>query len=312
MIDGVVRTDDVTNARLVLGTAQLGMPYGIANHLGKPDFSTAIEIIRMAWENGIREFDTAQAYGESERVLGNALSDLGISQQAKIITKMDPHVDLKDEKAVKLAAEKSLENLRVNRLYGLMLHRDECLCLSEERLEKIIDCLVHDGFVMQMGISVYTPDKGMQAVDSGMFDLIQVPANVLDRRFDQAGVFMRAAQKQVKIYIRSIFLQGLLLMSAAQIPPEMGFVRPLLASFEQLSGAIGRSRRQIALSYIKFRFPEAMILFGAETPQQVKENVDAWSETPSISWMACLEEAFDRVDESIVDPRLWPTPAIKD
>ena len=56
--------------RLVLGTAQLGTNYGIANRMGKPDFDTAEAIIKTTWDAGIREFDTAQGYGDSEQVLG--------------------------------------------------------------------------------------------------------------------------------------------------------------------------------------------------------------------------------------------------
>ena len=40
--------------RLVLGTAQLGMPYGIANRSGQPDASQARAIVEAAWEAGIR------------------------------------------------------------------------------------------------------------------------------------------------------------------------------------------------------------------------------------------------------------------
>lgn len=42
----------------VLGTAQLGYPYGISNRTVQPDQATATAIIREVWENKIREFDT--------------------------------------------------------------------------------------------------------------------------------------------------------------------------------------------------------------------------------------------------------------
>ena len=75
-----------------MGTAQLSSPYGIANKTRQfvQDKSTAI--VREAWDNGIREFDTAQGYGESERVLGRALSELEITGKACIISKLQPPV----------------------------------------------------------------------------------------------------------------------------------------------------------------------------------------------------------------------------
>ena len=79
--------------KLVLGTAQLGLNYGIANKTGKPDLATVRDIVLEAWEGDIRYFDTAQAYGESECVLGKVLSDLGIGNKAHIITKPSPDID---------------------------------------------------------------------------------------------------------------------------------------------------------------------------------------------------------------------------
>jgi len=75
---------------LVLGTAQIGLPYGIANKTGQPDPAVAVAIINEAWGQGIREFDTAQGYGVSEEILGKALSEIGITNEAGIISKFDP------------------------------------------------------------------------------------------------------------------------------------------------------------------------------------------------------------------------------
>ena len=69
-IEGPLRSMD----RLVLGTAQLGMDYGIANTQGRPAFEEAVELVRCYWERGVREFDTAQDYGDSEKILGRVFS----------------------------------------------------------------------------------------------------------------------------------------------------------------------------------------------------------------------------------------------
>ncbi len=83
--------------RFVLGTAQIGMQYGIANTTGKPDLINAETIIKEAWNGGIQEFDTAQAYGESEKVLGNIFDNLNIKHSAKVITKFSPNLNHNDE-----------------------------------------------------------------------------------------------------------------------------------------------------------------------------------------------------------------------
>ena len=60
--------NQIKKNRLVLGTAQIGMQYGIANTTGQPDLVKAKAIIRDAWNGGIREFDSAQGYGEIEKI----------------------------------------------------------------------------------------------------------------------------------------------------------------------------------------------------------------------------------------------------
>ena len=111
----LITTDD---NKLVLGTAQLGLNYGIANKTGKPDLATARDIVSAAWEGGIRYFDTAQAYGESEQVLGDLLSDLGIGNEVHIITKPSPDIDHGNKKKLEDALSQSLENLKCDQIYG--------------------------------------------------------------------------------------------------------------------------------------------------------------------------------------------------
>ena len=93
------------SSRLVLGTAQLGMHYGIANKTGQPDMLAVKSMITGAWEGGVREFDTGQAYGESESVLGKALNALGITREARVISKFDPTVDHHDSTAMRRSVE---------------------------------------------------------------------------------------------------------------------------------------------------------------------------------------------------------------
>jgi spore coat polysaccharide biosynthesis protein SpsF (cytidylyltransferase family) len=78
--------------KLVLGTAQLGLSYGIANKYGKPDRADAVDIIKTAIANGTAYIDTARAYGDSEDTIGDVLK-AGWEGRAKIVTKLSPMLD---------------------------------------------------------------------------------------------------------------------------------------------------------------------------------------------------------------------------
>ncbi len=293
--------------RLVLGTAQLGMDYGIANTSGKPDMGRAEAIIAQAWESGIRIFDTAQGYGNSEEVLGRALAELGLSDQALVITKLDPRVDLADRKALHAAVDQSLNNLGLRQLAGLLLHSEDQLEQWSNRAEKVLRELIDSGKVAALGVSVYTPARASQALGLDLMDLVQLPANILDHRFEQAGIFEKARETGRTVLIRSVFLQGLLLMEPEKVPDRVGFVRPLLNHITNLASASGLGQRELALGHIKFNYPDALVLFGAERPEQVAANAATWESlvperVPVVGW-----DFGEDIEERVVNPSLWPS-----
>jgi aryl-alcohol dehydrogenase-like predicted oxidoreductase len=301
----VNREESKTASRLVLGTAQLGMPYGVANNTGQPDFETAVSIIKTAWEYGIREFDTAPVYGESEAVLGRVLSSLGIANEARIITKLDPKLDPHQGQSLKMALEKSLERLQRSSLYGLMLHREEWLDDLNNGLENILQEFVRLGLVQHLGVSLYSPAKALQALEADIFDVIQIPANILDRRFADAGVFKLADEKRKQVYIRSVFLQGLLLMKPEDLPAHLALVKPTLSKIDQLCGQYQYSRQKIALLYIKGKYPQARIIFGAETPTQLEQNLNIWEDIFVSTYEIKEFDSLSVGDERIINPSFW-------
>ena len=291
--------------RLVLGTAQLGMSYGIANTSGQPDFPTVKSIIQNAWNNGIQEFDTAQAYGKSEQILGKVLNDLDIVNEARIITKLDPALDYTDKTAILKALKTSVENLGVKSIFGLMLHEENLLDLWKEGLGKILMDIVDSGHVEHIGVSIYSPEKAMQAFETEGISMVQLPASVLDKRLSDAGVFQLSEDTGKQIYIRSIYLQGLLLMNNEDLPADMRFTVSILKRFEKLVREAGISKQSFALEYVKQSYPEAKIVFGVETLEQLKINLNSWERKFPLDLVNRIGEEFGYVNDQILNPSSW-------
>jgi aryl-alcohol dehydrogenase-like predicted oxidoreductase len=292
--------------RLVLGTAQLGIPYGIANKSGQPDHKTSLSIVRAAWDRGIRIFDTAHAYGESETVLGACLSKLGLSQQAQIITKLPINIDHLNPQAVKQALGKSLDLLKIPFLYGLMLHRETLLDDWDKGLKDILGNFIREGRVQKLGVSVYTPSYAAKAVKTDGIGIIQIPTNILDQRFYRAGVFELAEEYKKTIFIRSAFLQGLILMKSHELPKNMLYARPILEKIENLSLRFSISKQEMAMIYLREKYIDAKIIFGAETLTQVIDNLHCWGKIMPAGFMPEIDETFKNLDERILNPSLWP------
>jgi len=290
---------------LVLGTAQLAAPYGIANKAGVPDEKTVTEIVRTAWENQIVEFDTAQGYGDSEKCLGKALTNLGLTSSVRVITKFHPCLDHRDGRALADSLRASARHLNVPRLHCVLLHRENLLDLWSLGLHANLTRLINDGIVEKLGVSVYSPERALMAIGTEGINVIQLPTNILDRRFERAGVFDEAARCGKTIYVRSVFLQGLLLLRPEEVPPRLAAAKPLIEALHGLATRFGVTQQEIALSYVKFAVPFAKIVIGAELPSQIRENRDLWMNARRGEFIQHIRTLFPSVEETILDPSQW-------
>jgi aryl-alcohol dehydrogenase-like predicted oxidoreductase len=290
---------------LVLGTVQLGLNYGIANQLGQPDQSSANLIVSEAWKNGIDEFDTAQGYGSSETVLGNAFKEMNLSSKVKVISKLSPKFSHQDQKGIYESIDSSIKILSVNKLFCLMLHREEQLDHWYSGLGELLLNYVKEEKVQHLGVSVYSPARALEAINTDGIDFIQLPTNILDRRFEHLKVFEKAQEKRKQIYIRSVFLQGLLLMNPDNLLAKLQHTAPVLRQFEQLCAKLNLTKQGLALGYLKLAIPGAKIVFGAECPEQVRSNMNHWNKDFSDVIIDEVRQTFQNVNEKILNPVLW-------
>jgi len=288
--------------RLVMGTVQLGMPYGINNKIGKPDFNSACDIVNSAFSQGITRFDTAQGYGDSEAVLGRVFDKLRVGGQVKIYSKLHPGMDFSREDAVEKSVDDSLGKLRIGQLEGLLLHNEDDLRFWNKGLGASLRKLVVNGKVKFIGVSFYSPQKALDALGFNGVDLIQAPANILDRRFEEAGVFKKAGECGKKVFVRSIFLQGLLLIPLDRVPASLKYALPYLEQLEQLANRMKLTRLELSLGYAAQRWPEALVIFGAESSKQVADNVRIFISKAALK---VDENIFNDVPENVLNPMLW-------
>jgi aryl-alcohol dehydrogenase-like predicted oxidoreductase len=290
----------------VLGTVQLGMKYGIRGET-QPDQTLATEIIDTAWKYGIREYDTAQGYGNSEKVLGKAFVELGISDQVNVISKFSPDLDLYDIKSLVTSLDDSCKLLGITRLHCMMLHREDQLDQWNLGIEECFLRLKAENKIQFTGISVYSPERAIEALQAKGIDIVQIPTNLLDQRFEKRGVFALARRLKKKLYLRSIFLQGLILMDEDEIEAKMSFTIPVVQKIEALCRKYSLKRPELALACIKFKYPDQKVIFGVDSVEQIKINVDIWNELiENKSLLSEIEASFNDIDMMVLDPSLWP------
>lgn len=203
-------------SKICIGTAQFGLNYGVSNSVGIVPYSECEKIIETARVNGVKKLDTAYTYGKSEETLGQ----IGVSDFEVISKLPEINENTNDVRSfVFESVEKSLEKLKVKKLYGLLLHRPTDLIKSHG--DKLYDTLLQlreSSLVDKIGISVYEPEE-INRYEHYNFDLIQFPMNPFDVRFYESKAIENLSNQGLEIHVRSIFLQGLLLMSKEDRKP---------------------------------------------------------------------------------------------
>lgn len=259
--------------KLVLGTAQFGLPYGISNTTGQTPRTEAKAILDLAKLAGIEQIDTAIAYGDSERVLG----ELGVTDW-QVITKLPKLPNSCDSISdwVQTQINSSLQSLRLNRIAGLLLHSPTQLLgpFGQELYRALVE-LKAEGLIDKIGISIYAPSE-LDALPGHMtWDIVQAPANVLDTRMRSSGWVARLKDAGCEFHARSVFLQGLLLMCPADRPAQFQSWETLWQTWDTWLTVHGLTALKACIRYALQKSEADRLVIGIVNAKQLSEILEA-------------------------------------
>jgi len=287
--------------KIGLGTVQFGLDYGISNKSGKTTPDEVVNILETAMRNGIRVIDTAALYGESERVLGQALPE---KHSFDVITKTPRFTETGNaERAHMLeqAFQRSLQHLHAASVYGLLIHHaDDLIGDSGMQLMNRMKELKQKGLVKKIGVSAYTAEQIDRVMENFTIDLIQLPVNVLDQRLLVSGHLARLKAAGIEVHARSAFLQGLLLMEPASVPPYFDPIRQHLVRYHDKVRQLGLTSVQAALGFVTGLNEVDAVICGVTTHQQLNEVCAGANPC-----RAGLFAEFALSEEGMVNPSLW-------
>ncbi len=302
-------------AELVLGTVQLGVPYGAANRNGMPPRETAIRLLRRAASLGIAAIDTARAYGDAENRIGTAFEG---STPVETITKLDPLSRLPDdaspaeaEAAADESVARSLVALKRTTLDTLLLHRARHVTSHGGAIWRRLNELRQAGVISRIGVSVQSPEEAHLALAAPGLGHIQLPFNVLDWRWAERGVIeVLRRRDDVTVHARGPFLQGLLACDDPALWPRVPGVDATRVLFTLNSLARALNRRNAAdlcLAYARGQDFIHGVVIGMETEDQLSENMRLFVERPlSTEECSIVANRMPRVPVQLLDPAQWP------
>ncbi len=254
--------------KIAIGTAQLGLNYGIANKSGKISQNEMGEILKFAARNGIDTIDTASSYGSSEKILGR----LNVNN-FKIITKLPVKVSKSyKQKWVFKSINSSIKKLKVEKLYGILIHNMEQLKgnFGKKIYEELLEAKKQK-LVKKIGISIYSIDELKTVLNKYKFDIVSVPFNIFDQRIKKSGWLHKLKKLKIDIHARSSFLQGLLLMDNKERPKVFQKWNKLFVKWDKIVNKSNKSRMEICLGFVLSNPEIKKIVLGFDGYKQFKE-----------------------------------------
>jgi len=302
-------------AGLVLGTPQLAAPYGSAAQVSPPAIDEGMLLVRKAIELGVIAIDTARAYPGSEEVLGSALVGERFTR-CKLVTKLSPLAELGAEATAEDAARaaeasviQSLETLKWPAPW-VLLHRAEHLTGWDGAIWDHLKLLKRKGLLSGLGVSVQSPKEALTAVENPDVQIIQLPFNLLDWRWRQAGLPEALAQRpELEVHARSVYLQGILLRDPVEWPRISGVDADAVhRTLQKLSSDLGRSGvADLCVAFVRAMPWLAGVIIGMESVAQLDANLALFENQPlTEEEIRTVDNAFPVVPENLLNPSKWP------
>lgn len=282
--------------RIILGGAQLGLPYGVLGTGEKLDVLEVKDLLDTAESIGIQTIDTAIAYGTSESVIGDYSNS-----RFKIITKLPPLPNGVDDVSawVRQQIDGSLTRLQTNSIDVLLLHHPQDL--SGEfgvKLEKVIGELLSEGIVKRFGVSIYSPDELTTIVGHFPIDVVQAPFNVFDQRITP---WLKTLSKNgIEVHARSVFLQGVLISAPEARPKRFKKWEAQFNHFDNWVSEHSMSAISVCLGAALSQPGISSVIVGALSSSQLLETT---TQIPK-NFLYRLDD-FQSNDLALIDPRAW-------
>lgn len=254
------------NSKFILGTVQFGMDYGINNAMGKPSKEQVFNILKYAASQGIELLDTADAYGNATKILGDFNNTH--PRQFEVNTKFK---GIQETLTQQLSFSLKLLHIRSINTYFFHSYRD---FVNSPKLLNELGSLKKENLIKKIGVSIYDNKEFKTAIDSPVIDVIQFPFNLLDNQFQRGELIKLAKSKGKELQVRSVFLQGLFFKSLDRIPYVLTSLKPHLQKIHELSNEFNIPLYQLALLYALAQTEIDNVIIGVDNFEQLQNNIN--------------------------------------
>ena len=250
---------------IIVGTAQLGTNYGIANKIKNISNKDKIKFLNYCYSKNYDSFDTAYAYENSHKILGSWIKKHNI--YPKLSTKI-PDLNNYPNKSIELLFSEIMKKLNVSKVNNLFLHKPSNW--HHFNIKNYIESLLKKRIISKFGLSIYE-EKDM-IIDPSI-KIIQLPGNIFNQKVLRSDTIKKFISEGGSVHIRSIFLQGLLLIEPNRIPSSLKETKKGVLFFNNIAKELKIDKLQLALLCAHYMLPKSKLIIGIDNTEQFKKII---------------------------------------
>ena len=287
------------SSKLILGTVQFGLKYGINNTSGKPKKDEVLNLLKVAYSSGMRVLDTAEAYGNAHQLIGNYHNTQN-NCKFEIITKF-PHQIKHD--LIKNKVLEYIDVMNVNTLDVMMFHSFDSFQSNYNALKTLSE-LKSDGLINNIGVSVYTNSQLENLLNEDLITVVQFPFNLLDNFSVRGDLIIKLKEKGKIVHTRSAFLQGLFFKKITDNLLIVQALKPHLKTLNKIAKKQGCSMEALALSYCVKQKNIDNVIIGVDSISQLNDNITVADYEVNEEALKCINNInVENLD--LLNPSLW-------
>lgn len=252
-------------SKLILGTVQFGLEYGINNQVGLISEEKVNEILNRAHLLGVKTLDTASAYGDAEKRIGEFHKN---NKPFRVITKFSKTEGENWEKSL----QNSLDRMNMDIVDTVLFHSYEAFLDNKNNLPGIINSAKGRLF-KKLGVSVYTNEELLVLKECEEVEVIQLPFNLLDNEFQRGKILQELKKSGKEIHTRSCFLQGLFFRDEENLTGNLMHLKSYLRKIKNTAKENNIEIGHLALQYVLNKNYIDGVLFGVDSIQQLEQNI---------------------------------------
>ncbi len=284
--------------KLILGTAQFGMDYGINNSTGKIQKSEVFQILSYAFQNGIKLLDTAPVYGDAHKIIGQFHKE-NEQIRYKVITKIPANynIDKLEELVDSFLLELNIDSIEVLHFHSIL----DYLNCEKQIISEVFKRLKRSKKVISFGVSIYENSEA-DLLNRDLIDVVQLPFNLLDNINQRGKLIYQLKRKKYEIHTRSVFLQGLFFKKSRDIKSLE--LKEAIIRLQGICKLYSCDIAQLALQYSLIQKELDYLLIGVDTVGHLKRNISIASEVLTEGFVEHINNIVIS-DISQINPSKW-------